>query len=117
VKSKKISSKDSLFPSSFHRLRDQLGQVQWIAQGTVLERNKPGQGGPRYQSSRRVEVKTVTVALSAEQFTWLGNAIADRREVGEIPTQTQKLTNHAIHVEKHPRHNASQTPHQENPKS
>jgi hypothetical protein len=57
-----------------------LGQTGWVALGSVMERNKPGQGGPRYQWSRRVAGKTVTVALSKEQFEWLKAAIANQRE-------------------------------------
>ena len=78
--------------ASFCRLRDQLSKVEWIALGTVLERNKPGQGGPRYQWSRRVEGKTVTVALSAEQFEWLKQAIANQRKVWDIITGMQQAT-------------------------
>jgi len=46
-----------------------------VALGSVLERKLPGAGGPRYQWSRRVEGKTITVALSQEQFAWASGAI------------------------------------------
>ncbi len=91
MKSKK-STKDVRLSANFRRLRNQLGQVEWIALGTVLERNKPGQGGPRYQWSRRVDGKTVTVALSLEQFEWLKQAIAKQREVWDIITGMQQAT-------------------------
>ena len=52
----------------------------------------PGQGGPRYQWSRRVEGKTVTVALSAEQFAWLKAAIANQRKVWALLNQMNQLT-------------------------
>ena len=68
-------------PVAYRRLRDQLSQVGWIALGSVLERSQPGQGGPCYQWSRRVGQKTVTVALSAEPFAWLPEAIANQRKV------------------------------------
>ena len=62
-----------------------------------MERNKPGQGGPRYQWSRRVGAKTVTVALSAEQFNWLKQAISNQREVWDILMQLQQITaQHAL---------------------
>ena len=67
------------FPPEYERLRQQLAQTGWVALGSVVERNKPGQGGPRYQWSRRVANKTVTVALSREQFEWLGQAIQTNR--------------------------------------
>ena len=79
-------------PSAYRRLRVRLEQVSWIALGSVLERKLPGQGGPRYQWSRRVAGKTVTVALSAEQFNWLKHAIANQRDVEEILSQLHRLT-------------------------
>ncbi|NQU09978.1 hypothetical protein HQ590_04245 [bacterium] len=82
----------SVLPAAFRRLQAQLRQIGWVALGSVLERNKPGQGGPRYQWSRRVDRKTVTVALSAEQFAWLKMAIANQRKVWEVLLRMQQLS-------------------------
>ena len=79
-------------PPEYHRLRKSLAQTRWIALGSLLERSLPGQGGPRYQWSRRVGKKTVTVALSAEQFTWLKEAIANQRQVWDTLMRMQQLT-------------------------
>jgi hypothetical protein len=79
-------------PLAYRRLRTQLSRTSWIALGSVLERGLPGQGGPRYQWSRRVEGKTVTVALSAEQFAWLKTAIANQRKIWDILEQMNRLT-------------------------
>ena len=79
-------------PPEYQRLRQSLARVGWIALGSLLERSLPGQGGPRYQWSRRVGKKTVTVALSAEQFAWLKEAIANQRQVWETLMQMQQLT-------------------------
>src|SRR5512146_418338 len=79
-------------PAAYRRLRARLAQLGWIALGSVLERNLPGQGGPRYQWSRRVEGKTITVALSAEQFAWLQQAIANQRKAWDIMAQMHQLT-------------------------
>jgi hypothetical protein len=84
-------------PVEYVRLRQQLSQIGWVALGSLVERNKPGQGGPRYQWSRRVGPKTVTVALSAEQFQWLQHAIANQRQVWQILMRLQQLTaQHAL---------------------
>jgi len=72
------------FSDDYERLRAQLAQTGWVALGSVVERNQPGQGGPRYQWSRRVGGKTVTVALSREQFEWLGQAIQRNRKAWGI---------------------------------
>jgi hypothetical protein len=79
-------------PPEYHRLRQSLAQTGWIALGSLVERTLPGQGGPRYQWSRRVGKKTVTVALSAEQFAWLTDAIANQRQVWDTLMQMQQLT-------------------------
>lgn len=89
---KRLSPPPADLPAAYRRLRQQLGHVGWIALGSVLERGQPGQGGPRYQWSRRVGKKTVTVALSAEQFAWLKEAIANQRAVWDILLQMQQQT-------------------------
>ncbi len=84
------------FPTAYRQLQKQLAQTGWIALGSLIERNQPGQGGPRYQWSRRVGPKTITVALSAEQFEWLKRAIANQRQVWDTLMKMQQLT--AEHV-------------------
>jgi hypothetical protein len=80
------------FPAAFRRLQGRLGRIGWMALGSVLERDQPGQGGPRYQWSRRVDGKTVTVALSAEQFAWLRQAIANQREAWRIMEEMHRVS-------------------------
>lgn len=80
------------FPATYRQLQKQLAQTGWIALGSLLERNQPGQGGPRYQWSRRVGPKTVTVALSAEQFQWLKAAIANQRKLWDTLMKMQQQT-------------------------
>ena len=84
-------------PAEYRRLRAKLSSIGWIALGSLVERDKPSQGGPRYQWSRRIGAKTVTVALSAEQFDWLKQAIANQRKVWDILLELQRLTaQHAL---------------------
>lgn len=83
---------DTQLPAAYRRWRARLAQIGWIALGSVLERSLPGQGGPLYQWSRRVQGKTVTVALSPEQFAWLKRAIANQRKVEDILTQMHPIT-------------------------
>ena len=79
-------------PEAYQRLRTQLGKVGWVALGSLVERGEPGQGGPRYQWSRRVDGKTVTVALSKEQFDWLQKAIQNQRDAWETLSKMHQLT-------------------------
>jgi hypothetical protein len=83
--------KNDPLPAEYVRLRQQLSHTGWIALGSLVERTLPGQGGPRYQWSRRVGNKTVTVALSAQQFTWLKTAIANQRQVWDALLRMQQL--------------------------
>ena len=80
------------FPAAYCRLRNQLVNVGWVALGSVLERNVPGKGGPRYQWTRRVKGKTVTMALGPEQFAWLKVAIENQREIWNTLDQMHKIT-------------------------
>ena len=91
MKSQTNDSHASL-PAAYRRLRAQLEQIGWVALGSVLERKLSGGGGPRYQWSRRVQGKTVTVALSPEQFSWLKAAIANQRQVESLLAQMHTLT-------------------------
>ena len=88
----KTSSRAAQLPAAYRRLRQRLSRTDWVALGSLIERSQPGQGGPRYQWSRRVGRKTVTVALSAQQFAWLQEAINNQREVWEILQRMQQLT-------------------------
>lgn len=89
-----MSKKQSLesFPSAYQKLQKELAQTGWIALGTLLERGLPGQGGPRYQWSRRAGGKTVTVALSEEQYRWMEKAVANQRRVWDILIEMQEIT-------------------------
>ena len=65
----------------YQRLCASLANTGYISQGSVLDRSrlKPPRSG--YQWTRKVARKTITVALSAEQFHWLANAIESRRRL------------------------------------
>ena len=49
--------------------RQVLGHIGYISQGSVQDRTARLGGGAGYQWTRKVAQKTVTVALTAEQFT------------------------------------------------
>ena len=68
------------YSAQYARLRERLAQTGWISEGYAQNRG-PGAGGPCYQWTRKVKGKTVSVALSKEQFEWLQRAIEQWREV------------------------------------
>jgi len=75
----------------YARLLRQLSALGWISEGYVQNRG-PGAGGPCYQWTRKVRKKTVSVALSKEQFEWLSEAIENWRQAKAILKEMQQLS-------------------------
>ena len=81
--------------TQYARLRACLAQAGWISQGYAQDRG-PGAGGPCYQWTRKVKGKTVSVALSKEQYLALKQAIENWRELQEILRRMQALSRQVI---------------------
>jgi len=75
----------------YRQLCQTLAKSGWISHGYVQDRG-PGAGGPCYQWSRKQRGKTVSVALSREQYMWLKEAIKNWRTVKEIMKRMEKLS-------------------------
>jgi hypothetical protein len=81
--------------TQYAQLRARLQTVGWISEGYAQDRG-PGAGGPHYQWTRKVRAKTVSVALSKEQFEWLQTAIANWREVQTTLKEMQRLSRRVL---------------------
>jgi hypothetical protein len=81
--------------AEYGQLRGRLLNLGWISQGYVQNRG-PGAGGPCYQWTRKVKAKTISVALSQEQYAALKQAIENWREAQEILQQMQALSREVI---------------------
>ena len=81
--------------ADYARLRAELGRADWLCQGYAQDRG-PGAGGPCYQWTRKERGKTVSVALSREQYEALQAAITEWRRVAEILDPMQRLTRQMI---------------------
>jgi hypothetical protein len=81
--------------SQYERLRQSLAQVGWISEGYVQDRG-PGDGGPHYQWTRKVRAKTVSVALSRQQYEWLKAAIENWRQLQDTLRQMQRLSRQVL---------------------
>jgi cyclopropane fatty-acyl-phospholipid synthase-like methyltransferase len=92
---KHISSEVTRWKASYARLCRRLGHSGWISEGYVQDRG-PGAGGPCYQWTRKVKGKTVSVALSKEQYEWLGRAIAEWRQVQSTLQAMQQLSRRVL---------------------
>lgn len=73
------------------RLTACLAGPGWISEGSAQDRG-PGAGGPCYQWTRKVRGKTVSVALSREQYQSLATAIANWRTVQATLKAMQRLS-------------------------
>lgn len=77
--------------AEYRQLARQLAKTEWISHGYVQNRG-PGAGGPCYQWTRKVRGKTVSVALSKEQYLWMKNAIANWQHVQAILLRMEQLS-------------------------
>jgi len=94
MKVKKSQTPETL-QATYARLREQLAQTGWISQGYVQDRG-PGAGGPCYQWTRKVKGKTVSVALSQEQYQWLKEAIENWKKLQETLKEMQLLSRQVL---------------------
>lgn len=81
--------------AEYARLRARLARLGWISHGYVQDRG-PGAGGPCYQWTRKVKGKTVSVALSQQQYLALQAAIVNWKETQEVLQRMQALTREFI---------------------
>jgi hypothetical protein len=80
-------------------LTEQLARIGLISQGSVQDRTQRTRGGAGYQWTRKVAGKTVTVALTEEQFHRMKEAISNKRQLNKIISQMEKASRQAIFTE------------------
>jgi Family of unknown function (DUF6788) len=90
-----MKTKLAVIEAQYTRLRARLGRLGWISQGYAQNRG-PGAGGPCYQWTRKVKGKTVSVALSKEQYQALQRAIANWKETQAVLKRMQALSRDVI---------------------
>ena len=83
------------YQAHYARLCESLAKIGWISEGYVQNRG-PGAGGPCYQWTRKIKGKTVSVALSKEQFQWLERAIAQWRQAQVTLKEMQRLSRQVL---------------------
>ncbi len=87
----------------YEQLRQHLGQLGLISQGSVQDRTDRQGGGAGYQWTRKVAQKTITVALTAEQFVRMKEAVSNYRLLRRQLKQMERLARRIIfQVEPHP---------------
>jgi hypothetical protein len=93
--SKTLFSLDHL-QRQYEQLRLPLAQIGYLSQGSVQDRTGRRGGGAGYQWTRKVAGKTVTVALTAEQFQKMKQAVGNYRKVRHQLRQMEKLSRQII---------------------
>lgn len=80
----------------YEQLRQPLGRIGYLSQGSVQDRTHRRGGGAGYQWTRKVAGKTVTIALTAEQFQAMKQAVGNYRTVRRLLGQMEKLSRQII---------------------
>jgi hypothetical protein len=80
----------------FARLRRSLAQTGYISQGTVLRRTVAASGRSGCQWTRKAGAKTITVALSREQFDALKQAVSNERKLWKTIRKMEKLSHQIL---------------------
>ena len=76
----------------YDRLRKSLATIGYISQGSVLDRSLLRSARSGYQWTRKVAGKTVTVALSPQQFPALRRAVQNQRKLSKIIKKMEALS-------------------------
>jgi hypothetical protein len=87
---KKVISLEEL-RRQFEQRRLRLGQVGYISQGSVQDRTRRPSGAG-YQWTRKVAGKTITVALTAQQFRVMKEAIANHRQLRRDLAELERIS-------------------------
>jgi cyclopropane fatty-acyl-phospholipid synthase-like methyltransferase len=81
--------------AEYGKLQKQLSGIGWISHGYVQDRGA-GAGGPCYQWTRKVKKKTVSLALSKEQFQAMQEAIDNWRHAHTILARMEQISRQII---------------------
>lgn len=81
----------------YDRLQNELNDLPWLLQGTVVETPpKSATARATYTWTRKVRAKTVTVSLSPEQATAFRTAIAANRRVEKALKEMRVLSQNVL---------------------
>jgi len=83
----------------YPQLCQRLGKLAYISQGSVQDRTFRKGGGDGYQWTRKVAGKTVSVALTAEQFQLMKKATANYRELRKIIKRMEAVSRTILFAE------------------
>jgi hypothetical protein len=76
-------------------LAGELATLGWISHGYAQDRGR-GAGGPCYQWTRKEKGKTVSVAMSREQYEAMAAAIANWKKARQILRRMEQISRKII---------------------
>lgn len=82
--------------AEYRRLRQSLARTGYISQGSVQQRSVAASGRSGYQWTRKVAQKTVSVALSQEQFEAMQEAVVNERELWKTIQKMERVSRRII---------------------
>jgi len=82
----------------YDRLRQSLARIGLISQGSVLQRSALTSGRSGFQWTRKVAQKTVSVALSPEQFAAMRKAVSNRQKLRKTLQHMESISRQIIFV-------------------
>jgi len=89
---KKSSTQANSWERQYRCLCSNLANTGYISQGSVLDRSTLRSPRSGYQWTRKVAGKTITLALSPEQFHSLRQAIENRRALEKTIAKMERLS-------------------------
>ena len=93
---KNVSRATPVLDRQYEQVRRRLSQVGYLSQGSVQDRTARTGGGAGYQWTRKVAGKTITVALTQQQFNAMRAAVNNYRQVRRLLRQMEKLSRKMI---------------------
>ena len=82
----------SSLEQQYDQLRQRLAHIGYISEGSVLDRSQLRPPRRGFQWTRKVARKTITVALSPEQFHSLKQAVENERQLWTIIQQMERIS-------------------------
>jgi hypothetical protein len=80
----------------YERLCQALARIGYISQGSVVDRSRLKHPRSGYQWTRKAAQKTITVALTAQQFRTLRQAIQNRQTLAKTLGRMERLSRKII---------------------
>src|SRR4249920_1287309 len=90
--SKQKASLVETLQREYERLCGTLHSIGYISQGSVLDRSTLHPPRSGYQWTRKVSRKTITVALSPEQFQAVRKAVQNRRKLAKTLAKMESIS-------------------------